>query len=119
MKHSVDVLVVIHNWSLADLPLGRYEVRFLKGQHVKLFLLCVHLKTTQEVPFEQGAAMLKVFNGFKHVTSIVDDYAHYEATAMQAMQFQRARQNAYGEPCDFNFFLQLNPLKKSQCRWHF
>lgn len=29
--HSVDVSVIIHYWSLANLPFGRYDTRFRKG----------------------------------------------------------------------------------------
>jgi hypothetical protein len=35
-------------------------------------------RDTQEVPLERGKAVLKILHGFKHSTSIFDDFTHYE-----------------------------------------
>jgi len=35
-------------------------------------------RDTQEVPADKGRLVLKILHGFKHITSIFDDFVHYE-----------------------------------------
>lgn len=54
----------------------------------------------QEVPRAQGVQLLAAMHGHKHATSIVDDFAYYEA---RAMQYQRPGQFPYGEGNSMSF----------------
>jgi len=35
-------------------------------------------RDTQEVPVDKGKLVLKIMHGYKHSTSIFDDFSHYE-----------------------------------------
>ena len=40
-------------------------------------------RDTQEIPFDKGIQVLKVFHTFKHTSSIFDDFDHYENTRQE------------------------------------
>ncbi|XP_053210970.1 YTH domain-containing family protein-like [Panonychus citri] len=44
-------------------------------------------RDTQEVPFAQGKAVLKIMHNYRHTTSIFDDFLHYEKR--QEEEYQR------------------------------
>ena len=41
-------------------------------------------RDTQEIPFEKGKLILKVFHKFEHETSLFDDFSHYESRELEA-----------------------------------
>ena len=41
-------------------------------------------RDTQEIPFEKGKLILKVFHKYEHETSLFDDFSHYESRELEA-----------------------------------
>ena len=46
--------------------------------HFYLILILFNFISIQEVPADKGRLVLKILHGFKHITSIFDDFVHYE-----------------------------------------
>lgn len=89
MISSVDYESKSHVWS-QDKWKGKFDIKWIFIKDIPNSQLrnirlennenkpVTNSRDTQEVPFEKGKQVLKVFYHYRHTTSIFDDFEHYE-----------------------------------------
>nr|KAF6384191.1 YTH N6-methyladenosine RNA binding protein 2 [Pipistrellus kuhlii] len=103
MKSAVDYNTCAGVWS-QDKWKGRFDVRwiFVKDvpnsqlRHIRLEnnenKPVTNSRDTQEVPLEKAKQVLKIIAGYKHTTSIFDDFSHYEKRQEEEESVKKERQ---------------------------
>lgn len=75
-------------------------------------------RDTQEVPFEKGRAVLRVMHGYRHNTSIFDDFFHYEKRQEEEEDHKRVPEEREPPP-PFQkvptFKSLTNPIIRTDC----
>ncbi|XP_005993179.1 YTH domain-containing family protein 2 isoform X1 [Latimeria chalumnae] len=103
MKSAVDYNTCAGVWS-QDKWKGRFDVRWLfvkdvpnsQLRHIRLEnnenKPVTNSRDTQEVPLEKAKQVLKIIAGYKHTTSIFDDFSHYEKRQEEEETVKKERQ---------------------------
>lgn len=90
-------------WSQQDKWRGCFQVKWIYVKDIPNSILrnirlennenkpVTNSRDTQEIPFEKGKQVLKIFHTFNHTSSIFDDFEHYENLQNKASPGDRAR----------------------------
>lgn len=69
-------------------------------------------RDTQEIPYDKGRQVLKVFHTYSHSSSILDDFEHYERKQEEGKAILKAPHNNY-EQGDMNFVEKPEYIQQS------
>ena len=90
-------------WSQQDKWRGCFQVKWIYVKDIPNSILrnirlennenkpVTNSRDTQEIPFEKGKQVLKIFHTFNHTSSIFDDFEHYENLQNKASPGGQAR----------------------------
>lgn len=65
-------------------------------------------RDTQEIPYDKGRQVLKVFHTYSHSSSILDDFEHYERKQEEGKAILKAPHNNYEESSTGMTFVDTN-----------
>ena len=100
MMSGVSFSERLAHWDLKGKWIGKFKVYWLfikdiRNREFRLITIpeeenkpVTNLRDAQEVPYEQGMQMLNIFNDYKHVSSLLDEFEEYDKEELRRKEEQ-------------------------------